>query len=465
MLQHETQVIDPSIFRAYDIRGIVGKGLNEESVYAIGKAIASVALDAGETSLAIGRDGRLSGPQLFKALCQGVLSTGCDVIDIGMVPTPVLYYAAKVLETHSGIMLTGSHNPAEYNGLKIVIRDKTLAENGIQDIYDRILNNRFHHGEGEMHELEILDRYIDHITHTVKLKKPLKVVVDSGNGIPGIVGPRLYRQMGCEVHELYCDVDGHFPNHHPDPSQTENLQDLIAKVRAVDADIGIAFDGDGDRLGVVTRKGEVIWPDRQLMLFAQSILSRHPGAKIIYDVKCTSHLATVVRECGGEPIMWKTGHSLIKSKLAETQALLAGEMSGHIFLKDRWYGFDDAIYAGARLLEILSEEDRDIDALFATIPNSVNTPELKIYVSDDEKFKLMDTLISNKATFHEANEIMTIDGLRVNFDKGWGLVRPSNTTPCLVLRFEAETENVLRDIQDMFRHFILSAKSDLVLPF
>lgn len=464
MLQQETQVVDRSIFRAYDIRGIVGEGLNEKSVYAIGKAIASIALDTGETTLAIGRDGRLSGPHLVKALCQGVLSTGCDVINIGMVPTPLLYYAAKVLDTHSGIMLTGSHNPAEYNGLKIVINDKTLAETGIQEIYDRIQRNRFHHGEGEMHELEMIERYIEHITHTVKLKKPLKVVVDSGNGIPGIVGPSLYRQMGCEVHELYCNVDGNFPNHHPDPSQTENLQDLIKKVREVDADIGIAFDGDGDRLGVVTRQGEVIWPDRQLMLFAKSILSRHPGAKIIYDVKCTSHLETVIRECGGEPIMWKTGHSLIKSKLAETQALLAGEMSGHIFLKDRWYGFDDAIYAGARLLEILSEDDRDIDALFASIPNSVNTPELKVYVSDDEKFKLMDTLIS-MAAFHEAKEIMTIDGLRVNFDKGWGLVRPSNTTPCLVLRFEAETESVLRHIQDLFRQFLLSAKPDLVLPF
>ncbi|MDR3478069.1 MAG: phosphomannomutase/phosphoglucomutase [Gammaproteobacteria bacterium] len=464
MLQQKISKVNPSIFRAYDIRGVVGDMLTPESVYAIGKAIGSVALDAGEKSLAIGRDGRLSGPDLVSALCEGVLSTGCNVINIGMVPTPVLYYAANVLDTRSGIMLTGSHNPPEYNGLKIVINGKTLAEQGIQDLCERINENRLQHGKGELQTTDVIERYISQIVETVKLTRPLKVVIDSGNGVPGIVAPELYRQMGCDVHEIFCDVDGNFPNHHPDPSQTENLQDLIKKVREVDADMGLAFDGDGDRLGVVTRKGDVIWPDRQLMLFAKSILAKNPGAKIIYDVKCTSHLATLIKEHGGEPIMWKTGHSLIKSKLAETKALLAGEMSGHIFLKDRWYGFDDAIYAGARLLEILAEETLDIDALFETIPNSINTPELKIFVSDDEKFQLMDKLISS-ANFKTADEIMTIDGLRVNFANGWGLVRSSNTTPCLVLRFEAESESVLSTIQELFRDFLLAAKPDLVLPF
>jgi phosphomannomutase/phosphoglucomutase len=464
MLQERVVKVNPSIFRAYDIRGVVGDTLTPESVYAIGKAIGSVALDAGEKSLAIGRDGRLSGPDLVAALCDGVLSTGCDVINIGMVPTPVLYYAANVLETRSGVMLTGSHNPPDYNGLKIVINGKTLAEQGIQDLYERINDNRLRHGKGEFQTLDVTERYMSHVTETVTLAKPLKIVVDCGNGVPGIVAPELYRQMGCEVHEIFCDVDGTFPNHHPDPSQTENLQDLIKKVRELDADIGLAFDGDGDRLGVVTRKGDVIWPDRQLMLFAKSILAKNPGAKIIYDVKCTSHLATLIKEHGGEPIMWKTGHSLIKAKLAETKALLAGEMSGHIFLKDRWYGFDDAIYAGARLLEILAAEAVDVDALFDMIPNSINTPELKIPISDDEKFQLMDKLIAS-ANFETADDILTIDGLRVNFANGWGLVRPSNTTPCLVLRFEAESENGLSSIQEMFRDFLLAAKPDLVLPF
>jgi phosphomannomutase/phosphoglucomutase len=456
--------IDQSIFRAYDIRGIVDESLTTESVTAIGKAIGSLALDNGEKCIAVGRDGRLSGPVLAAALCEGILSTGCDVVDIEVAPTPLLYYATHVFDTHSGVMLTGSHNPPEYNGLKIVIDGKTLAEDGIMGLYDRIIEQRFHTGHGDMNVLNVTDRYITHIHNTVKLARPLKVVVDCGNGVPGLVAPELYRQLGCEVHELFCDVDGMFPHHHPDPSQPENLKDLIKKVKAVGADVGLAFDGDGDRIGVVTKQGEIIWPDRLLMLFAKSILLDHPGAKIIYDVKCTSHLASVISENGGEPIMWKTGHSLIKAKLAETQALLAGEMSGHIFFRDRWYGFDDAIYAGARLLEILAAGDDDMDSIFKKIPDSVNTPELKILVRDDHKFRLMEKLIS-QADFKTAQEVMTIDGLRVNFSDGWGLIRPSNTTPCLVMRFEANSQKVLDTIQALFREFILGVDPTLVLPF
>jgi phosphomannomutase/phosphoglucomutase len=464
IVEQQRTEIDSSIFRAYDIRGVVGESLTTKSVYAIGQAIGSVALEAGEKRIAVGRDGRLSGPTLLQALSDGILSTGCDVISLGLVPTPLLYYATHVLNSRSGVMLTGSHNPPEYNGLKIVINGTTLAEDTIQDLYRRIRDRRFRKGEGELRELDMIERYVRHVTHTVKLERPLRVVVDCGNGVPGAVVPMLYRQLGCEVHELFCEVDGEFPNHHPDPSQVKNLQDLIHKVREVDADVGLAFDGDGDRLGVVTRKGDIIWPDRQLMLLAKSILANNPGGKIIYDVKCSSHLETVIKACGGEPIMWKTGHSLIKAKLAETRALLAGEMSGHIFLKDRWYGFDDAIYAGARLLEILAAESDDIDTLFAAVPNSVNTPELKIFVSEAEKFPLMQKLVNN-AKFDTAKQVLTLDGLRVNFAEGWGLVRPSNTTPCLVLRFEAETESMLSHIQHLFREFLLGVDPSLELPF
>jgi len=463
MLREQNTQIDRSIFRAYDVRGIVGVGLTEQTVYALGHAIGSMAIESGEKRIAMGRDGRLSGPLLSKALCEGLLASGCDVLDIGIVPTPLLYYATYMVDTRSGVMLTGSHNPAEYNGLKIMIGGKTLAESGIQELYNRIVRNDFTQGSGEKYDLEIIERYIARVTRDVQLARPLKIVVDCGNGVAGAVAPELFRQMGCEVHELFCEVDGNFPNHHPDPSQTENLQDLIRAVHKTGADVGLAFDGDGDRLGVVTSSGEVIWPDRQLMVFAKEILGRHPGAKIIYDVKCTNHLAKIIHEAGGVPIMWKTGHSLVKAKLAETQAALAGEMSGHIFFKDRWYGFDDAIYSGARLLEILARIAGNSDDLFKDIPNSINTPELKVYVDEDEKFFLMDRLIQS-ANFSTA-EVVTIDGLRVNFADGWGLVRPSNTTPCLVLRFEAESENVLEKIQNVFRDFLLAAKADLVLPF
>lgn len=464
MLTEKTSLtINPSIFRAYDIRGIVGQTLTEQSVYAIGCALGTMAIEMGEKRMAVGRDGRLSGPLLSGALSAGILSTGCDVIDIGMVPTPLLYYATFVMQTSSGVMLTGSHNPAEYNGLKMMLARQTLTENQIQKLYHSAIAGDFLKGDGQLSSLEMVERYITHVASVVKLSRPLKMVVDCGNGVAGCVAPALYKQMGCEVIELFCEVDGQFPHHHPDPSQAENLHDLIAAVKEHQADIGLAFDGDGDRLGVVTNDGEVIWPDRQLMLFAKSILAHHPGAKIIYDVKCSNHLATMIKVWGGDPIMWKTGHSFIKAKLAETQAALAGEMSGHIFFKDGWYGFDDAIYAGARLLQIMADDVRSVSEVFDDIPNSINTPELKIYVDEDEKFSLVQTLIQG-ATFDDAEKI-TIDGLRLNFSDGWGLVRPSNTTPCLVLRFEAETEKALLRIQELFRELLLSIKSDLVLPF
>ncbi len=462
-MQQTTVSINPSIFRAYDIRGIVGKTLTEDVVYLIGRVLGSLALESGDRSMAVGRDGRLSGPQLINALCKGILESGCDVVDIGMLPTPLLYYTTYVLDTHSGVMLTGSHNPPDYNGLKMMINGETLAENDITAIYQRIIENQFLSGEGQLSALEMIERYITHVVRDIPLARPLKVVVDCGNGVAGSVAPELFRRLGCEVIELYCEVDGHFPHHHPDPSQIKNLQDLIGKVKETGADIGLAFDGDGDRLGVVTDRGEVVWPDRLLMLYAIDVLAHFPGAKIIYDVKCTQHLEKLIREHGGEPILWKTGHSLIKAKLAETQALLAGEMSGHIFFKDEWYGFDDAIYAGARLLKILAATQQKSGALFAAIPNSVNTPELKIDIDEDEKFALMEALIQ-QADFNGAEKV-TIDGLRVNFADGWGLVRLSNTTPCLVLRFEAKNETILANIQALFRDLLLAVKPELVLPF
>lgn len=458
------QRLNPSIFRTYDIRGIVDETLTEEDVFFIGKAFASVVREQNEQQIIVARDGRFSSPRLAQHLSAGIRSAGCDVLDLGMVPTPVLYYATSVLSAHSGVMLTGSHNPANYNGLKMVAQGAALSEADIQALYHRILEKRFANGSGAYSQVNMVKRYIAEISEKVQLKRPLHVVIDAGNGVTGSIAPQLYKALGCEVSELFCEIDGTFPNHHPDPSQAENLQTLIQTVRNTHADIGLAFDGDGDRLGVVTKQGEVIWADRLLMLFAQALLKAEPQAKIIYDVKCTNHLATLIRSLGGEPIMWKTGHSLIKAKLAETHAQLAGEMSGHFFFKDRWYGFDDALYAGARLLEILAEQEKTSDLVFASIPNSINTPELKIEVSEEEKFQLMQQLIQH-AQFTDAEEVMMIDGVRVNFAEGWGLVRPSNTTPYLILRFEAINQVVLEQIQTIFRTWMLSVRPDLVLPF
>lgn len=457
--------IDKSLFRAYDIRGVVDEALTEENVYLIGKGIGSIVQERGEQQLTVARDGRLSGERLTIALTEGVLATGCDVIDIGMVPTPLLYYATRVFDQHSGVMVTGSHNPPEYNGFKIVIAGAMLAEEGIQNLYQRIHAEQFKSGKGNQYVRDVIERYISVLKHNIHLERPISIILDAGNGVTGMIAPRLFRELGCEVTELCCEVNGNFPNHHPDPTQAENLQMLDAALRKnKNAEVGLAFDGDGDRLGLMTELGEIVNADRILMLFAQDLLSKRPGAKIIYDVKCSNQLAKLIAMLGGEPIMWKTGHSLIKAKLQETNALLAGEMSGHIFFKDRWFGFDDALYAGARFLELLSQQDKKSSHLFASIPNSINTPELKVMVTEDEKFALVESVIK-KANFKEAKTVNTIDGLRVDFDDGFGLIRASNTSPCLVLRFEAINQVILQQIQQLFRELILSVKPDLALPF
>ena len=455
--------IPADIFRAYDIRGVVADRLTPDVVYAIGLAIGAEAQKRGQKNLVVARDGRLSGPLLFAALTQGLIESGCHLIDIGIVPTPVLYFATHFLKTQSGIMLTGSHNPSNYNGIKIVLGGGTLAEQDIQNLYHRIMNRDFTYGEGSLRSQNIIEDYLARIVSDVKLTRKLKIVIDAGNGVTGEVAPMLFRRLGCEVIELFCKIDGNFPNHHPDPSVIENLQDIRQAVLAHHADIGLAFDGDGDRLGVVTNAAEVIWPDRQMMLFAQDVLSRQPGSEILFDVKCSRHLPQVISQAGGQPLMWKTGHSLLKAKMHELGAPLAGEMSGHIFFKERWYGFDDGLYAGARLLEILSHNTLSASEIFKGLPDSVNTPELKILIPEEEKLQFMQELIK-AAKFADA-QINVIDGLRVDFADGWGLVRVSNTTPCLTLRFEAENEAALERIQKQFRSQILTVDNKLELPF
>lgn len=455
--------IPHEIFKAYDIRGIVGKTVTPENVEKIGHAIGSEARARNLTAIAIGRDGRLSGPELSQALARGIRNSGIDVLDVGMVATPMLYFAAHELCRYSGVMVTGSHNPPEYNGFKIVLGGQTLAAETIQALRLRIENNDLSHGTGSYTEHAIADRYIARITGDIKLNRPIKVVVDCGNGVAGAFAPMLYRGLGCEVIELFCDVDGSFPNHHPDPSVPENLNDVIAALKSTDAEIGLAFDGDGDRLGVVTKNGAIVNPDRQLMLFSADVLSRNPGGKIIFDVKCTRNLAPWISQHGGTPVMWKTGHSFIKSKLIETQALLAGEMSGHMFFKERWYGFDDGLYAGARLLELLSRED-DIGATLNNLPDSLNTPELQVRVAEGENHALIAQL-QRDAVFDNPQQIITTDGLRVEYSDGFGLARASNTTPVIVLRFEADNAAALQRIQEDFRRNILQAKPDAQLPF
>lgn len=458
-----TTHLSPEIFRAYDIRGIVGETLTPESVYEIGRAIGSEAQARNEKSICIGRDGRLSGPTLLTALAKGILATGCDVIDLGALPTPVLYFATNVLPAHSGVILTGSHNPPNYNGLKIVIAGHTLVGDEITALYHRIAQQDFATGQGKLQTQEMINSYINYICDQVKLARRLKVVIDCGNGITGAVAPTLFKKLGCDVIELFSEVDGNFPNHHPDPGEPENLHDIIAAVHKEKADLGLAFDGDGDRCGVVTNQGEIIWPDRQLMLFIKDILPRYQGAKIIYDVKSTQHLARVIKENGGEPLMWKTGHSLIKGKLKEVGAPIAGEMSGHIFFKDGWFGFDDGMYTGVRLLEILAKSADTLSAIFKTFPDSVNTPELKLSIAEAEKFSFMEKIIA-QAKFPGA-QISTIDGLRADFPEGFGLIRPSNTTPYLILRFESATKAGLQTIQEMFRKELLKLNPALKLPF
>jgi len=454
-----------AIFRAYDIRGIVGSSLTHGVVYDIGRALGTEATAQGCKTLVVGRDGRTSSRELSQSLMQGIVSTGCNVLDVGMVPTPVLYFVAHHIEGRSGAMVTGSHNPAQYNGLKMVIKGETLAGDRIQRLKACIDNQAYTvdiPGTIERNE-KFANEYIGSISEDVHLGRPMRVVLDCGNGVAGELGPLLLRTLGCEVIELFCDVDGSFPNHHPDPSKPENLKELIASVRHYQADLGLAFDGDGDRLGVVDSNGKIIWPDRQMMLFAKDVLARKPGAEIIYDVKCSRHLDSEITKYGGRPLMWKTGHSFMKAKLKATGAKLAGEMSGHIFFNDRWFGFDDALYAAARLIEILSADTRTSAEVFGQLPDSVNTPELNVNMNEGEQFKFIEDLVS-KANF-AGGKITTIDGLRVDFPNGWGLVRASNTTPSLVFRFEADTQDALKTIQDQVRQQIAAVKPNLILPF
>ena len=457
--------VDRSIFRAYDIRGVVGKSLDAGIARLIGRAVGSEARERGLEEIVVGRDGRLSGPELSAALIDGLRSTGLRVFDIGAAPTPATYFAGYHLRTGSGISLTGSHNPPDYNGFKIVLGGETLSEDAIQSLYHRIEEQRFASGEGSVQTIAIDGDYIQRIADDVQLGRRMKIVVDCGNGIPGAIAPAVLEAIGAEVIPLYCDVDGTFPNHHPDPSDPHNLEDLILSVKQVGADLGLAFDGDGDRLGVVTASGEIIYPDRLLMLFAMDILQRNPGATIIYDVKCTGHLQPLILQHGGSPLMWRTGHSLIKAKMRETNAAMAGEMSGHFFFGERWYGFDDGIYAAARLLEILAGdlEERTPEEIFATLPKGVSTPELKIEMSEGEHYRFMDAF-KDKSTFDGAR-LTTIDGVRADWPDGWGLVRASNTTPVLVLRFDADNAAALKRIQDVFRAQILAVDGSLKLPF
>jgi len=455
--------IPSEIFKAYDIRGIVGKSLTPEIVEAIGHAIGSEALARKQTDIVIGRDGRLSGPDLAAALARGIQKSGINVIDLGMVATPMTYFGAYQLHTNSAVMLTGSHNPPDYNGLKMVLGGETLSGEAIQNLRMRIEQDNLSHGKGVYSQHDIADEYIQRIVGDIRLARPMKIIVDSGNGVAGAFAPQLYRALGCEVEELFCEVDGNFPNHHPDPSVPDNLRDLIARLKTSDAEIGLAFDGDGDRLGVVTEDGQIIFPDRQLMLYADDVLSRNPGAEIIFDVKSTRNLFAWIRERGGKPTLWKTGHSLIKAKMKESGALLAGEMSGHVFFKERWYGFDDGLYTGARLLEYLSRQ-ADINATLHGLPDTVNTPELQIWMQEGEHYALIDKLRTT-ARFPTAQEIITLDGLRVEYADGFGLMRPSNTTPVIVLRFEGDNEAALKRIQEEFRQVLLGADKGLNLPF
>jgi phosphomannomutase / phosphoglucomutase len=457
------QNLPKEIFKAYDIRGIVGKTLTAEIVEAIGHAIGSEAAARKQHTIAIGRDGRLSGPELIAALARGIQKSGIDVIDVGCVPTPMVYFAAYQLQTNCAVMLTGSHNPPDYNGLKMVLDGETLSGDTIQSLRTRIEQNNLTHGNGSYVQQDISAAYIARIVSDIKLARPMHVTVDCGNGVAGAYVANLYRQLGCTVTEMFCEVDGHFPNHHPDPSDPKNLVDLINALKENDSELGLAYDGDGDRLGVVTKDGKIIFPDRQLMLFAADVLSRNPGAEIIFDIKSTRNLFAWIKNHGGKPTLWKTGHSLVKAKMRETGALLAGEMSGHVFFKERWYGFDDGLYTGARLLEILSKVANPSDTLNA-LPDAFCTPELHIHTAEGENHALLEQL-QRTAKFNGAKEIITLDGLRVEYADGFGLARPSNTTPVIVLRFEADTQDGLQRIQNDFRAMFKAAAPHLKLPF
>ncbi len=457
--------VDPSVFKAYDIRGVVGKTIDEAFAEHLGRAFGSEALAAGEKAVAVGRDGRVSGPGLAAALIRGLASTGLDVVDLGAVTTPMLYYVAATRGKHgcrSGIQVTGSHNPKDYNGFKMVMAGRAIYGADIQTLRQRMEAERYTTGRGRTAPMHIVPEYTARIVRDAKISRPMKVVVDSGNGIPGASAPAILKALGCEVIDLYSTVDGDFPNHHPDPSKPENLEMLKAVVHATGAELGLAFDGDGDRLGVVTRGGNIIYPDRQIMLFARDILSRNPGAQIIYDVKCSQRLPVAIREAGGVPLLWKTGHSLIKAKLKETGAPFAGEMSGHLFFGERWYGFDDAMYTAARLLEIASRV-ADPSALLDALPTSFSTPELNVACAEGEHHAVVAELLARVADgrlVFEGGEVGTIDGLRVDFADGFGLIRASNTTPVLVLRVEGHTPEALKRIEGQMMAVLRGIKPD-----
>lgn len=451
------------IFRAYDIRGIVGKNLDPDVAHAIGAAVGSEAREKGESAVIVARDGRHSSQQLAESLAEGLMAAGVNVIDIGMVPTPVLYFATKTLRSRSGVMVTGSHNPPEYNGFKVVVADETLSGERIQGLRKRIETNKLLGGQGNYERYDIAKEYLDRINNDVVLAKPMRIVVDGGNGVAGPLATKLLDALGCTITPLYIDIDGNFPNHHPDPGNPDNLEDLIDQVQRTGADLGIALDGDGDRIGVVTPSGKIIWPDRLLMLLAKDLLSRNPGADILYDVKCTRDVAELVSGLGGRAIMCATGHSLMKAKMKETNAVVGGELSGHIFFNDRWYGFDDALYTAARLLEILSMEPFDADDVFNEFPEKFSTPELHVAVSDSTKFNIIKKL-EEQGKFPGGN-LVKIDGVRVDFPDSWGLVRASNTTPVLVARFEADTDAALENVKTVFREQLKSVEPGLSIPF
>ena len=450
--------LSPSIFKAYDVRGIVPATLTEEVAQALGRAFGTIARRQGEQTVAVGRDGRLSGPALSAALVRGLVASGVDVIDVGMVTTPILYFAASTL-CNSGIQVTGSHNPKDYNGFKMVLGGRAIYGDDIQALRRMMESSGWDQppAPGRVRNINVLAPYRDRIQGEIKLARPLKIVVDCGNGVAGASAPDIFRAIGCEVIEMYSEVDGNFPNHHPDPSKPENLRDLIAKLKETGADLGLAFDGDGDRLGIITREGNNIYPDRQMMLFAQDVLSRVPGAPILFDVKCTQRLGPAIAAAGGQPMMYKTGHSLIKAKMKEVNAPLGGEMSGHIFFKERWYGFDDGTYAGCRLLEILSRHP-DPSKVLNDLPTSFSTPELNVKCEEGEPHRVVEELVK-KAHFPGA-EVCTIDGLRVDWKDGFGLVRASNTTPVLVLRFEGHTQEAMHRIEGEMLALLRSVKPD-----
>jgi len=456
--------ISPAIFRAYDIRGVVTDVLTPDVVRQIGRAFGSESAARGHTNVAIGRDGRISGPDLSDALSEGLQSAGIDVIDVGMVPTPVLYFATHFLETGTGIMVTGSHNPPDYNGLKMMIGGDALFGDGIQLLRKRLDEGDLASGTGSYHKRDVLPDYLERLLGDIKLAKPMEIAFDCGNGVAGAVAPRMFERLGTTAHGLFTDVDGTFPNHHPDPAKPENLVDLKELVAKTGAAVGLAFDGDGDRVGVIDDQGNVIWPDRQMVLFSRDVLERNPGAKIVYDVKCSKVLPEAIEAAGGVPLMYKTGHSFIKKHMKETGAMLGGEMSGHLFFKERWYGFDDALYAAARLLEILSRTDRSASEIFGEIPDSINTPELNVkFERDGAQHEFVETFTAN-ASFEGAT-LTTIDGVRADYPDGWGLLRASNTTPSLVIRFEADDEAALSRIQEAFRTAMLATDDAIQVPF